>query len=83
MGLGETAEEVLAALRDLRAAGVEIVTLGQYLRPSAEHHPVARWVPPEEFAAFREKALAMGFRVADAGPLVRSSYHAERHVLGR
>ncbi len=83
LGLGETAEEVLAALRELRAAGVEIVTLGQYLRPSAEHHPVARWVPPEEFAAFREKALAMGFRVADAGPLVRSSYHAERHVLGR
>jgi len=83
LGLGESEEEILAALGDLRAAGVEIVTLGQYLRPSPEHHRVARWVPPEEFAALREKALAMGFRLVDAGPLVRSSYHAERHVLGR
>lgn len=81
LGLGESDEEVIAAMRALRANGASIVTLGQYLRPSKEHHPVTRWVSPDQFAALREEGLAMGFRVVDAGPLVRSSYHAERHVF--
>ncbi len=83
LGLGETKEEVLAAMGDLRDAGVLILTLGQYLRPSPEHHPVERWVEPSEFEELRQKSLGMGFRIVDAAPLVRSSYHAERHVLGR
>lgn len=83
VGLGESNEEVLDALRALRDAGVRVVTIGQYLRPSLEHHPVTRWVTPEEFGMFRDEGLRMGFDVVDSGPMVRSSYHAERHVLGR
>lgn len=82
LGLGESDDEVLGAMRDLKENGVSIATLGQYLRPSKEHHPVERWVSPEQFDALRREGLAMGFRVVDAGPLVRSSYHAERHVPG-
>ena len=78
LGLGEREAEVEQALRDLRAAGVTLLTLGQYLRPSPEHLPVERWVPPAEFDAWRERALALGFRDVASGPLVRSSYHAER-----
>ncbi len=78
LGLGEREAEVEAALRDLRAAGVSLLTLGQYLRPSPEHLPVERWVPPEEFDAWAERARALGFREVAAGPLVRSSYHADR-----
>ncbi|HOE00942.1 MAG TPA: lipoyl synthase [Kiritimatiellia bacterium] len=76
LGMGETREELMAALHDLRAAGVTLLTLGQYLAPSAAHHPVARFVPPEEFAALHEQALALGFVAVAAGPQVRSSYHA-------
>jgi lipoic acid synthetase len=78
LGLGETAAEVGECLRELRAAGVDIVTLGQYLRPTAHHLPVARFVTPEEFQGLRDEALALGFLECVAGPMVRSSYRAER-----
>ena len=77
LGLGETPGEVREVLRDARAVGVDIVTLGQYLSPSREHLPVARYVPPDELAALRAEALEMGFPHVEAGPLVRSSYHAD------
>jgi lipoic acid synthetase len=80
VGLGETSDEILDTLRAIRAAGVEIVTLGQYLRPTREHLPVARYYHPDEFASLRAEALAMGFRHVEAGPLVRSSYHARSHA---
>jgi lipoic acid synthetase len=76
LGLGERTDEVLAVLRDLRAQHVDIVTLGQYLRPSPRHLPIVRYVRPEEFADLRRAGLAMGFAHVEAGPLVRSSYHA-------
>ncbi|HWP37559.1 MAG TPA: lipoyl synthase [Gemmatimonadales bacterium] len=75
-GLGEEWDELLTALRDLRAQGVDIITLGQYLRPSAQHLPVARYYTPQEFAELKREGLRMGFRHVEAGPLVRSSYHA-------
>ena len=75
-GLGEEWDEVLVAMRDLRAQGVEILTLGQYLRPSADHLPIARWYTPDEFAELKRLGLDMGFRHVESGPLVRSSYHA-------
>jgi len=78
LGLGEEDEEVEATFGDLRAAGVDLLTLGQYLRPSPSHLSVARYVPPEEFAAWKDRALARGFAGVEAGPLVRSSYHAEQ-----
>jgi lipoic acid synthetase len=78
LGLGESDAEVLEALQDLRAAGVDIVTLGQYLRPTSNHLPVQRFVTPAEFDALRGKALSMGFLECVAGPLVRSSYRAEQ-----
>ena len=77
LGMGETAAEIRAALRDLRAAGVTLLTLGQYLAPSAAHHPVARFVPPAEFDGWRAEALALGFATVAAAPHVRSSYHAD------
>lgn len=77
VGLGETDEEVLRTLRDLREAGVGIVTLGQYLRPTLEHHPVAAYVTPEKFEWYRQQALEMGFAYCASAPLVRSSYRAE------
>ena len=80
VGLGETHEEILEALRDLRSVGVEIVTLGQYLRPTAKHYPVDRYVTPEEFDQLKEEALAMGFKYVASAPLVRSSYLADRAV---
>ena len=80
LGLGETQEELASVFRDLRSIGCDILTLGQYLRPSGEHLPVERYVPPEEFTAFGAEALALGFRHVEAGPLVRSSYHAWSHV---
>ncbi len=76
LGLGETVEEVLAVMRDLREVDVDILTLGQYLRPSKDHLPMDRYYTPDEFAALRAEGLAMGFRHVEAGPLVRSSYHA-------
>ena len=76
LGLGETAEEVLQVMRDLRAHHVDILTLGQYLRPSPKHLPIVRYVTPEEFAEFRRAGNEMGFAHVESGPLVRSSYHA-------
>ena len=76
LGLGETAAEVLNVMRDLRAHHVDILTLGQYLRPSPKHLPIVRYVAPEEFREFREAGREMGFAHVEAGPLVRSSYHA-------
>jgi lipoic acid synthetase len=76
VGLGETWEEALAALRDLRAAGADLVTIGQYLRPSSGHMPVARFYTPGEFAELRRLGDDLGFRHVESGPLVRSSYHA-------
>jgi len=76
LGLGETPEEVLQVMRDLRAHQVAILTLGQYLRPSPKHLPIARYVPPAEFDEFRRLGLEMGFARVESGPLVRSSYHA-------
>lgn len=78
LGLGERPAEIEEALSDLRRAGVTLLTLGQYLRPSADHLPVERWVEPGEFDAWAARARELGFREVAAGPLVRSSYHAER-----
>jgi lipoyl synthase len=78
LGLGEERDEILAALADLREAGCELVTITQYLRPSPRHHPVERWVHPDEFAELRDAALALGFAGVMSGPLVRSSYRAGR-----
>ncbi|MFN8035254.1 MAG: lipoyl synthase [Acidimicrobiia bacterium] len=80
LGLGETAEEVRGAVADLRNVGVDILTLGQYLRPSDRHLPVARWWHPDEFAELGAYAESLGFAHVEAGPLVRSSYHAKRAV---
>jgi lipoic acid synthetase len=80
LGLGETRDELLSVFRDLRLVACDVLTLGQYLRPSAEHLPVERYVPPEEFAELRDRALELGFRHVESGPLVRSSYHAWAHV---
>ncbi len=78
LGLGERRDEVLEVLNDLREADVDIVTLGQYLQPTRDHLPVDRFYPPDEFAALREYGISLGFRHVEAGPLVRSSYHAEK-----
>jgi lipoyl synthase len=78
LGLGETDEEILEAMQDIRAAGVDILTLGQYLRPTPNHLPIERWVQPDEFDRYREWALEKGFLECVSGPLVRSSYRAER-----
>jgi len=80
LGLGETREEVAEVLADLRAAGCDVVTIGQYLRPSQKHLPVERFVPPEEFAEIAAEGMQLGFRHIEAGPLVRSSYHAHKQV---
>jgi len=80
LGLGEREDELLSVFRDLRRVGCEVLTLGQYLRPSPENLPVERYVPPEEFAGLAECARALGFHHVEAGPLVRSSYHAWSHV---
>jgi lipoic acid synthetase len=82
LGLGEERGELLATMGDLREADVQILTLGQYLRPSAQHLPVARYYPPEEFADLAVAGRALGFAHVEAGPLVRSSYHAKRQVDG-
>ncbi len=80
LGLGERRDEVLEVLEDLREAGVDIITLGQYLQPTRQHLPVDRFYTPDEFAAFREYGISLGFRHVESGPLVRSSYHAERQA---
>jgi len=80
LGLGEALDEVRAVMRDLREWGVEILTLGQYLQPSKQHLPIERYVTPDEFAELKRYGLEIGFRWVEAGPLVRSSYHAEQQV---
>jgi len=80
LGLGETADEVLEVMRDLRAHQVDVLTLGQYLRPSPKHLPIVRYATPEEFAEFRRAGVEMGFAHVESGPLVRSSYHASDAV---
>ncbi|MGA8709555.1 MAG: lipoyl synthase [Steroidobacteraceae bacterium] len=82
LGLGETEQEIAECLRDLRAVAIDILTLGQYLRPTPHHLPIERFVPPAEFERYRAQALAFGFRECVAGPLVRSSYRAERALAG-
>ena len=80
LGLGEERDELLAVFADIAATGCNILTLGQYLRPSGSHLPVERYLAPSEFAALRQEALRLGFRHVESGPLVRSSYHAWQHV---
>jgi lipoic acid synthetase len=80
VGLGETDEELRETIREIAAAGVEVLTVGQYLQPSRQHLPVDRFVTPEGFAEIRDFALGLGFRHCESGPLVRSSYHAHKHV---
>jgi len=80
LGLGETRDEVLKTVRDIRAQGTDVLTIGQYLRPSPRHLPIERYWTPAEFAELRDAGLAMGYAHVESGPLVRSSYHAERHV---
>ena len=82
LGLGETREELIATLEDLRAVDVELLTLGQYLRPSVAHLPVAKYYHPDEFAELAEIGRGLGFAHVEAGPLVRSSYHAKRQATG-
>lgn len=81
LGLGETEEEVIDAMRDLREADVDILTLGQYLQPTPKHLPVVEFIEPEVFDRLKEIGLEMGFRYVESGPLVRSSYHAEKHLV--
>jgi lipoic acid synthetase len=81
LGLGETEEELFEAMDDLRNSKVDILTLGQYLQPTKKHLPVARYVTPDEFARFKQVALDKGFRYVESGPMVRSSYHAEKHLV--
>ena len=83
LGLGETEEEVLQTIRDIRETGCAILTIGQYLQPTTGHIEVVEYVPPEKFAEYRRFALDLGYRFVESGPLVRSSYHAEKHVNGQ
>jgi lipoic acid synthetase len=77
VGLGETVDEVLEVMRDLRELDVDILTIGQYLQPTRQHVPISRYYTPEEFEMFRERGYEMRFRWVESGPLVRSSYNAE------
>jgi lipoyl synthase len=81
LGLGETHQEILETMEDLRSVKVDILTLGQYLQPTLRHLPIAEFVSPERFEEYRETGLKMGFRYVESGPLVRSSYHAEKHLF--
>jgi lipoic acid synthetase len=81
LGLGESKEEVIQTLVDLKNAGCDVVTIGQYLQPSKKHLPVQRFVHPDEFAEYREIGYNLGLDYVESGPLVRSSYHSERHVI--
>lgn len=80
VGLGETPEEVEALMDDLLAVGCQILTIGQYLQPSHRHYPVAAYITPEQFARYKEIGLKKGFNIVESAPLVRSSYHAEKHI---
>jgi lipoyl synthase len=81
LGLGESQEEVLESMSDLRSVNVDILTLGQYLQPTPNHLPVAEFIHPDQFAFYKEEGMKMGFRYIESGPLVRSSYHAEKHIF--
>jgi lipoic acid synthetase len=81
LGLGETPEEVLETMDDLLKAGVQVMTIGQYLQPTRNHLPVVEFITPEQFAFYETEGLKRGFRHVESGPLVRSSYHAEKHLL--
>lgn len=81
LGLGETPEEVIESMQDLRSVDVDILTLGQYLQPSPKHLPVVEFITPEKFEEYRILGMEMGFRYVESGPLVRSSYHAEKHLF--
>ena len=81
LGLGETYNEVINSMKDLRNMNVDILTLGQYLQPTTKHIPVNRFVSPEEFKKLKQEGLDMGFKYVESGPLVRSSYHAEKHLF--
>lgn len=81
LGLGETKEEVLKSMEDLVAVGCDVLTLGQYLQPTLKHLPVQRFVHPDEFAELKEIGYSLGFDYVESGPLVRSSYHSEKHVI--
>ena len=81
LGLGETDQEIIEAMEDLRSVQVDILTLGQYLQPTSKHLPIIEFVTPERFDRYREIGMEMGFRYVESGPLVRSSYHAEKHLF--
>ena len=81
LGLGETEDEVIASMKDLRAVGCDVLTLGQYLQPTVKHLPVVDFVKPEQFAKYKTIGLELGFRFVESGPLVRSSDHAEKHLF--
>ncbi len=81
LGLGESHQEVLETMEDLRSVGLDVITLGQYLQPTPKHLPVAEFITPERFAEYEALGKEMGFRHVESGPLVRSSYHAEKHML--
>jgi lipoic acid synthetase len=81
LGLGETEEDVIETMQDLYNVGVDILTIGQYLQPTKAHHPVIDWVTPQQFEKYKEIGLKMGFKYVESGPLVRSSYHAEKHLF--
>ncbi len=81
LGLGETEDEILETMQDLKSVNVDILTIGQYLQPTAKHLPIAEFITPEKFAEYGEIGLKMGFRFVESGPLVRSSYHAEKHLF--
>jgi len=81
LGIGETHEEIIESMEDLRSVSVDVLTLGQYLQPTAKHLPIVEFVTPERFQEHKELGLKMGFRFVESGPLVRSSYHAEKHLF--
>ncbi len=81
LGLGEAKEEVVQTMHDLRESDVDVITIGQYLQPTKKHLPVNRFVHPDEFAEFREIGYGLGFDYVESGPLVRSSYHSDKHVI--
>ena len=81
LGLGESEQEILETMQDLRNVGVEVLTLGQYFQPTLKHLPVVEFISPEKFEYYKIKGIEMGFRYVESGPLVRSSYHAEKHLF--
>lgn len=81
LGLGEQKEEVIRTMEDLHENGCDVITLGQYLQPTKKHLPVVRFIHPDEFAAYKETGYQLGFDYVESGPLVRSSYHAEKHIF--